>query len=200
MRIAVSATGPTLDAEVDPRFGRCQYLIFADTDTMQIEVEENASIAASGGAGIATAQAVASKGVQAMLTGNTGPNAFQVLSQAGIQVITGVSGKVQDAIERLKAGEFQAAPQPNVDAHFGMGAGGGVSPGMGGGFSTGGGRGRGRGMGRGMGMEMSPVPPDTPHPANPQSEIEALKGQAQMMKQQLDDIMRRIDDIEKKGG
>jgi len=59
MRIAVSATGPTLDAEVDPRFGRCQYLIFVDTDNMQFEAEENVSIAASGGAGIATAQMVA---------------------------------------------------------------------------------------------------------------------------------------------
>ena len=30
MRIAISATNSDLDAEVDPRFGRCQYFIIAD--------------------------------------------------------------------------------------------------------------------------------------------------------------------------
>ena len=181
MRIAVSATGPTLDAEVDPRFGRCQYLIFVDTDNMQFEAEENTSMAAGGGAGIATAQMVASKAVQAILTGNTGPNAFQVLSQAGIQVISGVSGKVRDAAERFKSGAFQAAPQPSVEAHFGMGAG--AAPGLGGG---------------GMGAGMAPMPPPAPYPADPQSEIEALKGQAQMVNQQLDDILHRIKELEGK--
>jgi len=27
MKIALSATAPSLDAEVDPRFGRCRYFI-----------------------------------------------------------------------------------------------------------------------------------------------------------------------------
>jgi len=37
MRIAISATGPTLDAEVDPRFGRCQRFVIADTETEEFE-------------------------------------------------------------------------------------------------------------------------------------------------------------------
>ena len=143
MKVAISAAGPTLDAEVDPRFGRCQYFIIADTETMEFEAIDNAS-APAGGAGISAAQMIAGKGVEAILTGNCGPNAYQVLSPAGIKVITGVSGKVKDAIEGYRAGRFKETSQANVPDHFGMGAG----PGRGGGS----GRGGGRGMGRRMGM------------------------------------------------
>ena len=141
MKIAISATGPDLDAEVDPRFGRCQYFVIVDPDTMQFGSVENSSAMASGGAGISAAQMIASKGVEAILTGNCGPNAYQVLSPAGIKVITGVSGKVRDAVQNYKSGNLEGSTQPNVPGHFGMGSG----------RSIGRGRGRGMGMGRGMG-------------------------------------------------
>ena len=123
MKIAVSASGPTLDAEVDPRFGRCQYFVIIDPDSMGFEAVENGADLAGGGAGIATAQMIADRGVEAVLTGNCGPNAFQVLSAAGIKVVTGVSGKVQDAVQDYKDGSLQPTSQPNVPDHFGMGKG-----------------------------------------------------------------------------
>ena len=64
MRVAISATGPTLDAEVDPRFGRCPYFIIADPETMQFEAIDNSSATAAGGAGISAGQMIASKGVE----------------------------------------------------------------------------------------------------------------------------------------
>lgn len=121
MKIAISATSPTLDAEVDPRFGRCSYFIIVDPETEEFEALDNASAMAGGGAGISTGQVIASKGVEVILTGNCGPNAYQVLSSAGIKVVTGVSGKVKDAIEEYKLGTYSAAQQPNVAAHYGMG-------------------------------------------------------------------------------
>jgi predicted Fe-Mo cluster-binding NifX family protein len=123
MKVAVSATGPNLDAEVDPRFGRCQYFIIVDPDSMQFESIKNSSAMTSGGAGISAAQVIVGKGVEAILTGNCGPNAYQVLSPAGIKVITGVSGTVQDAVRDYKEGKYQASSQPNVPGHFGMGRG-----------------------------------------------------------------------------
>ncbi|MGB3129180.1 MAG: NifB/NifX family molybdenum-iron cluster-binding protein, partial [Dehalococcoidia bacterium] len=114
MKIAISATGPSLDADVDPRFGRCQYFIIVDPDTLEFEALENTSQMASGGAGIASAQAVANKEVQAVLTGNCGPNAYQTLEAAGIEVVTGVSGSVRDAIKEYKSGRFQATSGPTV--------------------------------------------------------------------------------------
>jgi len=152
MKIALSANGQNLDAEVDPRFGRCQHFIIADTETEEFEALDNSSATAAGGAGISAAQMIVGKGVEAVLTGNCGPNAHQVLSSAGIKVITGVSGKVKDAIAEYKLGTYSAAQQANVPDHFGMGGGGGAGRGMGGGMGKGMGRGGGGGMGRRTGM------------------------------------------------
>jgi len=149
MKIAISATGPTLDAEVDPRFGRCQYFIIADPSTMEFEAVANSSATASGGAGIAAAQMVAGKGIEAVLTGNCGPNAHGVLAAAGVKIVTGVSGKIADVIKDYHAGKLTASAQANVPDHFGMG-----TPGTGGGSGTGRGGGMGRGMGKGMGRGM----------------------------------------------
>jgi len=120
MKIAVSTMGQNLDAQVDPRFGRCQNFIIVDTDNMEFEAISNDSAAASGGAGIAAAQMIASKGVEAILTDNCGPNAFGVLNSAGIKVVTGATGTVKEAIESFKAGKFQTSSQPSADAHSGM--------------------------------------------------------------------------------
>ena len=202
MRIAVSATGPTLDVEVDPRFGRCPYFIIADPETMEFEALDNSSAMAAGGAGISASQAIAGKGVQVVLTGNCGPNAYQVLSSAGIRVITGVSGSVKGAIEGYRSGKFQTSAAANVPDHFGMGA----SPSMGGGFGTGRGMGRGigmgrgmgKGMGRGMGIRMTPPVSPALQPQSPQQELEALKAQSQVLAQQLTEIQRRIEELENK--
>ena len=142
MRIAISASGDNLETELDPRFGRCQYFIFVDTESMEFEALPNKGAGAMGGAGIQAAQNVADKKVEVVITGNVGPNAFQTLSAAGIKIITGVGGTVKDAIEKFNKGELKETPAPNVASHFGMG-------GMGGGR---GGRGRGQGMGRGQGQ------------------------------------------------
>ena len=200
MKIAISASGPTLDAEVDPRFGRCQYFIIADPEKMDFEAVDNSSAMAAGGAGISAAQMIAGKGVGAVLTGNCGPNAYQVLSAAGIQIITGVSGNIKDAIEDYRSGKFQASAQANVPDHFGMGGGSGMGGGMGMGRGMGGGMGMGRGMGRGMGMGMGAgmTPPVNPASQNPEQELEALNAQSQVLAQQLDDIQRRIEGLEKK--
>ena len=185
MRVAITATGPSLDAEVDPRFGRCPYFIIIDPDTMEFEAIENQSAMASGGAGISTAQMIAGKGAQIVLTGNSGPNAYQTLQAAGVQVINGVSGRIRDAIQGFKAGGLQPTSQPNVAAHFGMGTGTGPSTGMGGGM----------GMGRGMGMGGGMMPPPTPQPQSPQADLDSLKDQAQLLSQQLEELQRRIKEL-----
>lgn len=212
MKIAISTTAPGLDADVEPRFGRCQYFVIVDPETMEFEAVENTNAMAASGAGISTAQVIVNKGVQAVLTGNCGPNAFGVLNAAGINVITGVSGKVRDAVQDYKAGKYGTSSQPNVSGHFGSGGGSGMGGGMGGGRGMGGGMGRGRGMGggmgRGRGMGMGPGMGTGPGmiqqtgPAFPsqsrEADIEELKAQSQMLTQQLAEIQRRIDELNKK--
>ena len=183
MKIAVSATAPDLDAEVDPRFGRCQYFIIIDPQSMELETLDNSNAMAAGGAGISTAQMIAGKGVEVVLTGNCGPNAYQTLSAAGVQVITGVSGSIKDAIEAFKEGRFQSSAQPSVGSHYGMGVG--MGPGMG----------RGMGMGRGTGPGI--IPQAAPQAMSPEQEIEMLKSQVQTLGQQLDEIQRRLEELQK---
>lgn len=171
MKIAITAVGPELDSQVEPRFGRCPYFVIIDTETTAFEALENPNVALGGGAGIQSAQLLSNHQVQAVLTGNCGPNAFATLGAAEIQVVVGVSGTVRQAAEQFKSGAFSGASGPNVASHFGMtgqdptnapatsptwmndgvtGTGQGMGGGMGGGRGMG--RGMGQGGGRGMGM------------------------------------------------
>ena len=90
MKICVSASSNSLDANVDSRFGRCPYFVIIDSETMEFDLVPNDSTNAAHGAGIQAAQTVVNKGVKVVITGNVGPNAFQVLSTTGIKVLTGV--------------------------------------------------------------------------------------------------------------
>ena len=121
MKICVTSQGDNLGSQVDPRFGRCQYFIIVDTDTLEFEAIQNPNIDAMGGAGIQSGQFVAGKQVKAVLTGNVGPNAFQTLQAGGVEVIVGVSGSVKEIVEKYKKGELKPTDNPSVDRKFGMG-------------------------------------------------------------------------------
>jgi predicted Fe-Mo cluster-binding NifX family protein/ferredoxin len=219
MKIAVTSTGPTLDDTVEARFGRSAYFLIIDTETLQYEPIENPNITLGGGAGIQSAQLMSEKGVTAVLTGNCGPNAFNVFGRAGIQVIVGVSGPVRDAVEQFKAAAFTSASGPSVSSHFGMNTpapgptatgqmdqnqGFGMALGMGGGrgMGRGGGMGRGRGMGIGipMGMPSTDSPESYPQgtgaPMNPEQELSALKQQVELLEQQKQQLNQRIIQLE----
>ena len=80
MKICVSAVQGSLTAPVDPRFGRCAYLVIVDADSMTFEALLNVGAGAMHGAGVQTAQVVANRGVHVVITGNVGPNAYEVSS------------------------------------------------------------------------------------------------------------------------
>lgn len=132
MKIAVSATGNGLDAPFSPLFGRCPVFAIVDTDTMASESIPNGAGSAAGGAGIQAAQDVANRGVQAVVTGSVGPNAYEVLAAAGIGVYTFPVGTVRQAVEAFKAGKLEQVSNPTGPAHAGMGAMRGPGHGMGG--------------------------------------------------------------------
>ena len=123
MKICISASSNSLDANVDSRFGRCPYFVIVDSETMEFEVVSNDSTNAAHGAGIQAAQTVVNSGCNVVITGNVGPNAFKVLAATGIKVLTGVSGSIKEAIEKYKKGELQETTNPTVGGHFGMGKG-----------------------------------------------------------------------------
>ena len=190
MKIALSATGRDLDSEIDPRFGRCAYFVIVNPDDMSFEAFENESVSLGGGAGIQSAQFVASKGAEVVITGNVGPNAIRTLSAAGLEVIVGVAGTIGEAVERYKRGELSPTDQASVPGHYGMGMGGGQAP-----FPRGG---MGRGMGRGMGMRGGYGAQQAPSTPPGDQELSALKEEAKTLRDQLNSILSRIRDLEEK--
>jgi predicted Fe-Mo cluster-binding NifX family protein len=120
MKVVVSAQGGDIEALVDPRFGRAAWFIVADTESGEwtaIDNRENAE--ARGGAGVQAGSRVADSGVNAVITGNVGPNAQKVLDAAGIRIYQAGNGvTVNDALARLAAGELSAVDAPTVAGHW----------------------------------------------------------------------------------
>jgi predicted Fe-Mo cluster-binding NifX family protein len=119
MKIGLSANGPSLEAQVDPRFGRAPYFLMVDTETMGFEVVPNQpSMQAPQGAGIQAAALVARHRPAAVITGHCGPKAFHTLQAVGIPVIVGVTGIVRDAVRNYRAGNLKPATGPNAASHW----------------------------------------------------------------------------------
>ena len=121
MKIVVSSNGVDLDALSSPVFGRCPTFVFVDTETMLVEAVENTAVGAAGGAGIQAAQFIVAHGAQAVVTGNVGPNAFDVFGAAGISVYLFGGGTVRQAMEAYRAGQLPVSGGANVAEHAGMG-------------------------------------------------------------------------------
>jgi predicted Fe-Mo cluster-binding NifX family protein len=162
MKVCITATGNTLEAQTDQSFGRAPWLILVETDTLAFEAIENTGVNASQGAGIAAAQMISNKGAEALLTGRVGPKARAALEEAGIAIYEGIAGgTVREALS-LFAGGTNRPSSPGVSRPgagiggrpgSGMGRGGGGRGRCGGsGMGRGGGSGLGRGGGLGMGM------------------------------------------------
>jgi predicted Fe-Mo cluster-binding NifX family protein len=177
MKIAITATGADLHAQVDPRFGRAQYFIIINPETMEFEAVENSSLSAAHGAGIQAGQLMSSKDVSAVITGSVGPNAFQTLTAAGIKIFQSRGGTVEQVIEAFQNGQLPPVTQFGP-AHAGMGMG----------------RGMGRGMGAGAGFNPQS---QSAAPKNKKQELQELKAQAEQASQQLEAIKKRISELEK---
>jgi predicted Fe-Mo cluster-binding NifX family protein len=119
MKIVISATGPDLEARVEPRFGRSSYFLLVNPESMEYEVLTNGqNLQAAQGAGIQAATLVARHRPTAVLTGNCGPKAFHTLQAGGITVIVGVEGSVRDVVQDYQAGKLKPAMGPNVTSHW----------------------------------------------------------------------------------
>jgi predicted Fe-Mo cluster-binding NifX family protein len=119
MKIAITAMGKDIDSQVDPRFGRAQFILIVDQDgTITEAIDNSQNRNAMKGAGIQAAKILADRRVEVLMTGHCGPNAFTTLKAAGIKVGIDQSGTVKDALERFTRNEVTFADQPNVEAHW----------------------------------------------------------------------------------
>ncbi|MGD9030616.1 MAG: NifB/NifX family molybdenum-iron cluster-binding protein [Anaerolineae bacterium] len=182
MKIVVSANGAGLDAPSSPVFGRCPAYVFVDTVSMQVEAMENPAMGAAGGAGIQAAQFVVEQGAEAVVTGNVGPNAFNVFRSAGVPVYIGQGETVRDVVEAFKSDKLREVTGATGPAHVGMGCG----------------AGRGMGMGRRVAQTSMPVaaPSSLASARSREREITDLKEMAGELRRQLAEVIDRLDRLE----
>jgi len=119
MKVGIPATDQTIEAEIDPRFGRCPYFVIVDTETMDVRAVSNSGGKAGEGAGIQAAQTLANEGVEAVIGPNFGPNAFMTLKYAEIKIFKG-KGTISQVIEQFKKGELPEMQDSNVPKKAGQ--------------------------------------------------------------------------------
>jgi len=100
MKIAVTSTGGSMDALVSEQFGRCQYFIIVDSETMKFDAVSNLGEQMQSGAGPKAAELIVNNGAEVLLTGRVGDKGEEVLNKSGIKIVDGFKGtiKVKDAI------------------------------------------------------------------------------------------------------
>jgi predicted Fe-Mo cluster-binding NifX family protein len=119
MKVAVSALGPSLDDEVDERFGRAAFLLVVDLDTLRFDVVDNsANKHALQGAGLGAAEAVYAASADAVITGHLGPKAYHALDAIDIQGYSGVGMTVRDALGAFVANLLEPLDDSNPHQQF----------------------------------------------------------------------------------
>lgn len=108
MKIVLTTTQADLDADLDPRFGRCAYMLIVDPHSLEWQAKPNRGAGATGGAGVQAAQFISTLHAKAVISGDFGPNAFEALHAAGIDMYQfGNSVTAREAVQSFLAGELQ---------------------------------------------------------------------------------------------
>lgn len=112
MRIAVTANE---SGEIFQHFGHTRYFSIFDikggkiTDQKTIDAEESGHAALGG--------FLKENGVDLLICGGIGGGAKNVLAEAGIELVSGVSGKIEAAVEGYLAGRIHDNPEAECDHH-----------------------------------------------------------------------------------
>jgi predicted Fe-Mo cluster-binding NifX family protein len=119
MKLAISTSGNSLKSPFDARFGRAAAFSIVDTETGDWEAFDNPASSASGGAGVQASQFVAKQGVQAVVSGAFGPNAFDTLAAAEIEMYLAPSNQAHTAAEILEMFKAGGLTKAEVATHAG---------------------------------------------------------------------------------
>ena len=122
MKIAISISGNSLNSPFDARFGRSAAFCIVETESDNWEVFDNPALSASGGAGVQASQFVAKHGVQAVVSGAFGPNAFDTLAAAEIEMYLAPGNEAHTAaeiLEMVKAGQLVKVEAATHAGHHG---------------------------------------------------------------------------------
>jgi len=125
MKICVASSGKGLDSSVSLVFGRSPYFLILSEKGELLEVFKNEGVMAIRGAGVVAAQSILDRGANIVITGNIGPNSFNVLNSGGVEIFLSSGNSANEAFEKWKNGEFseQKVTKDKIGRGFGMGRG-----------------------------------------------------------------------------
>jgi len=87
MKVAITSTGNGPDSMIDSRFGRCAYFVIYDMDNNSTEYIPNPNKDSVEGAGPASVEFIASKGVKKVVSGEFGAKVKSIFDQLQIQLV-----------------------------------------------------------------------------------------------------------------
>ena len=117
MKIAISSAGKTSEDLLDTVFGRCDYFQIHDTESGDIKVIENKGKIASGGAGIAASNQLVDEGVDVIITGNLGPNGFEIIEKAEVQAYKCGNIIINSVLLKYNNGELEQLKMSGPSRH-----------------------------------------------------------------------------------
>jgi predicted Fe-Mo cluster-binding NifX family protein len=118
MKLVITSEGDNPQSPVDPRFGRAKFFLVIDTETKAATAIQNTvNLNATQGAGIQAGKTIVELGIKTLITGHVGPKAFATLQAGNVEVYTGATGTVADAVEQLKNNQLTHAQAADVEGH-----------------------------------------------------------------------------------
>ena len=111
MKIAL----PSRNGMIDGHFGHCEYFTVISVENGKITGQERLDPPTGCGCQSNVIPALAGMGVTVMLAGNMGEGAVRMLGAHGIQVVRGLSGEPQKAVQNWLAGQIRDSGESCAD-------------------------------------------------------------------------------------
>ena len=98
-----------MDSRISEHFGKTPLFAFYDDETQKLEIIKiNGK---HGGGRLTPAEIILAAGVDLLLCANLGSKAVQVLSNHGVDVLTGARGPIAEVLESFKKGELKSGAE-----------------------------------------------------------------------------------------
>ena len=119
MKIVISSTGRNIESNIDAKFGRAPFFLIMDTTTKEVKVIENKARDRPSGVGITAVNTVEKEGIDAVITADIGPLAFETFEQSGVKIYK-AEGKINDAIRLFEEGKLSEITKATGPKYMGL--------------------------------------------------------------------------------
>ena len=118
MKIVISSTGRDIESNIATTFGRAPFFLIINTKTKEVKVIENKARDRPNGVGITAVNTVEAEGINAVITADIGPLAFETFELSGVKIYK-AEGKTNDAIRLFEEGKLSEIKKATVPKFIG---------------------------------------------------------------------------------